>query len=353
MASESIPTKQISVNIKEQGKAEVVTDAAIPEIPDDYVLVKTVAVALNPTDWKHIDYSAKAGTRVGCDYAGTVVKVGKNLTRQFKVGDDIAGAVHGSKTGPIDRGAFGEYIIAKTGVAIHKPANFSFEEAATLGVGVTTVAQGLFQTLGLPLPGENGPKGTILVYGGSTATGTLAIQYAKLVGWKVITTCSPRNFDLVKSLGADEVFDYNDPEVINKIKAATNNSLTHVFDTISLEGSAKISAGVLAPKGKYSGLLPTKAPRDDVSWTSTLAYTAFGEPFSTFGVTKDAIPEDYAYATKFWEISEKLLAGGKLKPHPLEVKEKGLKGIIDGLDLLRKDKVSGKKLAYRIADTPK
>lgn len=94
--------------------------------------------------------------------------------------------------------------MAKGDLAIKIPENLSFEEAATLGVGVSTVGQGLYQSLGLPLPGEakTGESGTILIYGGSTATGGLAIQYAKLSGFKVITTCSPRNFDYVTSLGA-------------------------------------------------------------------------------------------------------------------------------------------------------
>jgi len=58
----------------------------------------------------------------------------------------------------------------------------TFEETATLGVGITSVGQSLYMTMGLPLPGEKGPESTefILIYGGSSATGTLAIQYAKL-----------------------------------------------------------------------------------------------------------------------------------------------------------------------------
>ncbi len=79
----------------------------------------------------------------------------------------------------------------------------SFEEAATLGVGITTVGQGLYQSLGLPLPGQGKGDGKVLlIYGGSTATGALAIQFAKLSGLTVVTTCSPRNFDYVKKLGA-------------------------------------------------------------------------------------------------------------------------------------------------------
>lgn len=80
-----------------------------------------------------------------------------------------------------DSGAFADYVIAKGDVQLKLPDKLSFEEAATLGVGTTTVGQGLYQSLGLPLPSEPAKeKFPVLIYGGSSATGTLAIQYAKL-----------------------------------------------------------------------------------------------------------------------------------------------------------------------------
>lgn len=78
------------------GKGEVaVRDVSLPLLRDDWLIVRVEAVALNPSDWKHIDFGgADAGARVGCDYAGVVHAAGKDVTR-FKVGDRIAGAVHG------------------------------------------------------------------------------------------------------------------------------------------------------------------------------------------------------------------------------------------------------------------
>ena len=97
------------------------------------------------------------------------------------------------------------------------PDNTNDEEAATLGVGISTVGQGLYQSLELPLPGSGRAGIPLLVYGGSTATGSLAIQFAVHSGCDVITTCSPRNFPFVKSLGVSEAFDYNDPECAKKV----------------------------------------------------------------------------------------------------------------------------------------
>ena len=70
----------------------------------------------------------------------------------------------------------------RDGIIATKPESVTFEEAATLGVGISTVGQSLYMTLQLPLPGEKPLEDSpfILIYGGSTATGTLAIQYAKL-----------------------------------------------------------------------------------------------------------------------------------------------------------------------------
>lgn len=70
----------------------------IPYLPDDYILVKTVAIALNPTDSATLDGPGDNGTLVGCDYAGTVVEVGKDVKRPFKKGDRIAGFSHGGQS---------------------------------------------------------------------------------------------------------------------------------------------------------------------------------------------------------------------------------------------------------------
>lgn len=168
------------VKIQSPGHAAVV-DAPIPQLRPDYILVKTVAVALNPTDWKHIDKYATPSATVGCDYAGTVSAVGAAVTSPFKNGDRVAGFVHGGNYVQPEDGAFGEYVVAKGDIQMAVPENVSFEEAATLGVGVTTVGQGLYQSLGLPLPDAPAKERLpVLIYGASTATGTLAVQFAKL-----------------------------------------------------------------------------------------------------------------------------------------------------------------------------
>lgn len=147
---------------------------------------------------KHISIGAlyTPGATVGCDFAGEVVEVGCKVTKPFKKGDRICGVCHGGNRVQPEDGSFGEYALVKGDVFIKTPDNLTDEQAATLGVGITSVGQGMYQTLELPFPGQGSYGKPFLIYGGSTATGTLAIQYAKLSGAQVVTTCSPRNFEV-------------------------------------------------------------------------------------------------------------------------------------------------------------
>jgi NADPH:quinone reductase and related Zn-dependent oxidoreductases len=266
----------------------------------------------------------------------------------------VCGFVHGANAVQPEDGGFAEYIVAKGDVQWKIPENMSFQEAATLGVGINTVGQGLYQSLKLALPTEPIKDATpILIYGGSTATGTLAIQFAKLSGYKVLTTCSPHNFDLVRSLGADDVYDYKDAQAPAQIRKATDNNLKLVFDCISLESSAAFCDNSISTDGgEYSALLNTKINRANVNDRFTLGYTAMGEAFTFGDISFPAKPEDRAFAEKFIPIAESLLAQGKVKVHPPKVGEHGLKGVIEGLKLLKEDKVSGEKLVYNVSETP-
>ncbi|MCJ1394788.1 hypothetical protein MMC18_007668 [Xylographa bjoerkii] len=223
----------------------------------------------------------------------------------------------------------------KDGLLARIPIAMSFEEAATLGVAINTIGQALYMSLKLPLP--TSPAQTplpVLIYGGSTAIGTIAIQYAKLSGLTVITTASPKNFELVKSYGADAFFDYHDPDCGEKIRTYTKNPLRYVLDCIS------------QPPMPYQATIVRS------STSHALRYTSFGEGFTKFGHAFPPIKEHYDYTVMFWKMSEKLLAEGRIKTHPMIVDERGLQGIPDGINNLREGKVSATKLVYRTADTP-
>lgn len=185
----------------------------------------------------------------------------------------------------------------------------------------------------------------------------MAIQFAKLAGYKVITTCSPHNNDFVKSLGADAVYDYKDPNCGKNINKDTNDSLKLVWDTISLPASSKICEEAFssdASGARYGTILGSKLPnrKDEIASTTTIMYTIFNEPFSKADRDTPAMPEDFEFAKEIFGITEKLLAEGKLKTHPEKVGSKGLEGVLQGMEDMKNDKVSGAKLVYHPRDTP-
>lgn len=125
---------------------------------------------------------ASPGGISGCDYAGTVVKVGPAVTKKFSAGDRICGCAHGANADESFDGVFAEYAMVKGDVQMKIPDSLSFEAAATFPLGVATVAQGLYQkALKLDLPNNPTTSGEwVLIYGGSSATGSLGVQFAKL-----------------------------------------------------------------------------------------------------------------------------------------------------------------------------
>jgi NADPH:quinone reductase-like Zn-dependent oxidoreductase len=191
----------------EYGSPDVleIRDIKKPVPNDDQVLIKVRAASINPLDWHFMEgtpYIMRAigvglrkpkDPRLGVDYAGTVEAVGKNVT-QFKPGDEVLGG---------KSGAFAEYVCARADRAIVlKPANITFEQAASVPIAAITALQGL-RDKGKIQPGQK-----VLINGASGGVGTFAVQIAKSFGAEVTGVCSTRNLDLVRSLGADHVIDY-------------------------------------------------------------------------------------------------------------------------------------------------
>lgn len=196
----------------------------------------------------------------------------------------------------------------------------------------------------------------VFIYGGSTASGIVGIQLAKLSGYKVITTASPRNFDYLKSLGADAVFDYRSPTVVQDVAAAAGGELTVAWDCISEGESFKIAAGAFSPKGgKLGTLLPVDveavhAINPNIEVAVTLAYTIMGQAFERYGSYSPPKPEDNKFAKEWRDLVEPLFREGKVKPVKVEVNRggSGLEGVLVGLDEVRLNKVSGGKLIYTL-----
>jgi NADPH:quinone reductase-like Zn-dependent oxidoreductase len=217
-------------------------DIEKPVPNDDQVLVKVHAASVNPYDWHFVEGTPKImramgvglrkpkDTRLGVDFAGTVEAVGKNVT-QFKPGDEVFGG---------RGGAFAQYICPRAIRAVAlKPANVSFEEAASVNIAGITALQAL-RDKGKVQPGQK-----VLINGASGGVGTFAVQIAKSLGADVTGVCSTRNVDLVKSLGADHVIDYTKEDFT---KSAERYDV--MLDNVG-NHSLSECRGVLTPNGKY------------------------------------------------------------------------------------------------------
>ncbi|KAJ6111389.1 hypothetical protein N7523_007450 [Penicillium sp. IBT 18751x] len=241
---------QSAIILKALGEASVVKDLSIPSPGIGEVLIRVQAVSLNPSDWMARDHLGRPGSGLGFDFAGTVLEVGEGAQRVRSVGDRVAGFVHGCHSANYSIGAFREYLTADAVLLIHIPSNLEFTEAATLAMGISTAAQQLYQNLPLPIPCNTSVRTshTILIYSGATATGSLAIQLAKLSGFRVITTCSEKNIPWLLSLGADAVIDYNQLDAIRHVRRHIEDcGLSIILDCVSLDSTAAFCYQCFAP----------------------------------------------------------------------------------------------------------
>ena len=174
------PSTQSALTIKGPGEIAFTTSVPVPTLPPDGLLVRVVAVALNPDDAKSSEYSPTLGAISGCDFAGWVVAIGHLVTRPLQVGDRVCAMVFGNNPKEPGNGAFATYVTASADLVFQIPPKMSFEEGAALACGITTCGLALYHTLGLPQPPERSlDPHFVLIYGASTATGTLAIQFVK------------------------------------------------------------------------------------------------------------------------------------------------------------------------------
>lgn len=340
------------------GRGAAYKDIPVPTISSDEILVKVKSVALNPTDFKHIDIISPPNSIIGCDYAGEVTAVGANAAKTWKVGERVAGAVHGGLYP--DRGAFAEYLKTDYDLAWKIPPEVSDADATTYGVSAVTAALALNNRHGLPWANE-GPKTdqaasaerpSIFIYAGSTAAGLFHVQLAKAAGLTVVTTASPHSFDLVKKYGADSVFNYKSPKVAEEIVKEFPN-ISMAVDCFSEGKSIEICAKVIQNKGgKVVTLLDGgKSKTLGVEYEMILAYTMYGHAFQwlpPIGPKIAASPLDRETLVHFCSILPELTK--TIKPTPVTELEGGFDAILDGLDQLRAGKVSGGKLVVKVSE---
>jgi len=176
---------------------------ARPEVADDEVLVRVHAAGLDRGTWHlmtgkpylmrlALGFRGPKDRVPGRDLAGTVMAVGRAVTR-FAIGEEVYG---------IGRGSFAECAVAREDRLAHKPMSLTFEQAAVVPISAGTALQALTDH------GRVEAGQTVLVVGASGGVGGYAVQLAKALGAEVTGVASAAKLDLVRSLGADRVIDY-------------------------------------------------------------------------------------------------------------------------------------------------
>ncbi|TVY90414.1 Trans-enoyl reductase [Lachnellula willkommii] len=354
-----LPTHQDAIVADQSGNLAISTTVPLPEIRSDEILIQTTAVAINPSDVKLIGQMAAPAAIAGSDCAGIVVAVGEIAQERFKVGDRVC-----APTVPMDplnplSGAFTEYVPLVADFALKVPKTLPLEHAAALGTGVATIGYALFRSLCIPGHPEKKAMepAIVLVWGGSSATGTMAIQLIRRSGCIPITACSPKNFALVKSRGAEKAFDYHDSECAAQIKAYTGNALDFALDCVcDAQSMQACYAAIGRAGGSYTTLEPYHQKlhtRKRIRPNWILGIALFGREIGwkdPYHVEADAELRDFG--RRWFQCVQSLLDRGEIQAHPVRIgNEVGFEGVMKGITLMKQKTVSGEKLVYRLKDT--
>lgn len=277
--STTIPETMHAVVIKHYGSADVlqyVEYFPVPKIKDNEILVNMKFASVNAIDAKyragHMSkfVSLTFPCVLGRDGSGVVVQVGKNVSK-FKDGDEVLGKIQ--KIG----GTYAQFAVFKEHELVLKPPNLSFEIAACIPVVGLTIYQAMKK-----MPIIQKPNSKILIYGGSGGTGTLAVQLAKYYGSFVYATCSTKNIEYVKNLGADRIIDYTRENVDDVLMK--EGKVDCILDTVGGMQNMRQAARVLNKHGHYMTIAPPKY--GGYRYTRFFGYMAWRKLLSTFGRPK-------------------------------------------------------------------
>jgi NADPH:quinone reductase len=241
-------------------------EVTVPAVGPRQVRVRVHATSVNPLDYqiRRGDYAdhVPLPAVIGHDVSGVVEETGTHVG-EFAVGDEVyyTPRIFG---GP---GSYAEQHVADVELVGRKPRNITHAEAASLTLVGGTVWEAFVQRAQLQA------AETILIHGGSGGVGTVAVQVAKAIGARVITTARARDHDFVRSLGADETIDYTAEDYVDAVARLTHGEgVNVVFDTIGGDALTR-SPLVLADGGRVVSLVDIAQPQNLIeAWGKNAAY---------------------------------------------------------------------------------
>ncbi len=241
-------------------------EVSVPRVGPRQVRVRVHATTVNPLDYqiRRGDYAdhVPLPAIIGHDISGVIEEVGSHVT-EFHPGDEVyyTPRIFG---GP---GSYAEQHIADVELVARKPENISHLEAASLTLVGGTVWEALVTRARLKV-GE-----TILIHGGAGGVGTMAIQLAKAIGARVITTAKASDHEFVRGLGADEAIDYASMDYVDAVAEITSGEgVNVVFDTIGGDTLTR-SPLTLADFGRVVSIVDIAQPQNLIeAWGRNAAY---------------------------------------------------------------------------------
>ncbi|KAI0194232.1 GroES-like protein [Astrocystis sublimbata] len=376
-------------------------DGAIPPLPSpNHVLIRVLAVALNPTDHKMPTHFPMPGSTTGCDFCGIVVA--SSAETGLEVGTRVCGAVYAYNPEEPLTGAFAQYVVADSRLLLRVPVHWSDLRAAALGgIGWGTAGLTLWSALALagrPSNPTAAPETPVLVYGGATATGTMACQILKLSGYRpIIAVTSKDSAPLAKRYGATDTVSYTSSTCKAAIADIMTNasprplSLRHVLDCITDPESAAVCFGSLSRAGgRYACLEDfdeTWRTRRTVRTEVVMAFELWGsrvilddslgdeggsstaDNISTrethqaeentgelrgksaaASYSRPANPEKLQATIAWAREMQDLIDRDLIDSHPVQEIEGKWDGIVKGLLMLQRGEVRGCKLVVRISE---
>jgi NADPH2:quinone reductase len=260
---EKVPSQMTVVGISKPGGPEVLLPEtrAVPAPGPDEILIKVMAAGVNRPDvaqrMGHYPPPPGASDLPGLEVAGEVVAVGSNAKRH-KLGDKVMSLVAG--------GGYAQYCIAQDAQAMSVPPELTIQEAGALPETLMTVWHNVFER-GALKQGE-----TLLIHGGSSGIGTMAIQLAKAFGAKVIVTVGSKDkADACIKLGADHAIDYKTQDFVAEVQTLTASQGANVI--LDMVGGEYVERNydAAAFDGRVVQIAFLGGPKANVNFTKLMA----------------------------------------------------------------------------------
>lgn len=361
-----------------------ITSKPVPELSSPYhIVVRVLAVGLNPTDYKMITHFYMDGNTVGCDFCGIVESAGESAL--VSPGETVCGADFPYRPDNKLNGAFAQYAVTDSRHVLRVPEDWSDTQAAALGaIGWCTACLAISDPEALNLKGmpsrPSEKPSPVLVYGGATATGLVAIQMLKLLvkpysddtkssaiifnwklifrsGYDAIAVCSTKSAPMVKEYGAVGTASYTSADCLETVQALANGlPIKYALDCITDAESTAFCYSALARVGARYACLEdcpeSWRPRRAVKYKAVMGFEALG-----FDVNLDhpvyarkANLELHGIALQWAQEIQALLDQGQIKTQPIREIDGHFEGVVKALEMLQRGDVKGEKLVVRVSE---